>query len=582
MKTDVKTDKKLPFGVTFKRMLKYLKPELPRFIGALVLMLLNVALDVGLPMLISAACDNLKAESVALNLVIWLPIGYLLMGAVNEVILYFDSMLLQRAGQNIVAAIRMDVFDHILNLSQSQLDEMPVGSLVTRVTSYTAALSDLFTEVLVKIIKNVLTVVGVFVMMIYVSWQLSLVMLGFLAVVAVSSFVFAKIIGAIFRKERGYVSELNAYLNENLSGMRLIQIFNREKFKEKEFFAKNENLRKSRYKAVIAFAFYRPFINFLYITAVAVTFWLGVEFGLQAGMVVAFYLYLSKFFNPVQRLADQFNGLQKALTAAERIFTLLDIKPAVVDFEGAEEIKDFKGEIEFKDVWFAYKGEDWILKGVSFKVNAGETCAFIGATGAGKTTILSLIVRNYDIQKGQILIDGRDIKTIKIASLRRAVGQMLQDVFLFSGTIESNLTLGDGFNGEQIDEACRYVGADTFINAYDDGVKKEISERGENLSQGQRQLLSFARTVLHRPQIMILDEATANIDTESEALIQTSLEKMRSIGTMLVVAHRLSTVKKADNIIVLQHGEITESGTHAELIEKKGYYYKLYKLQSER
>lgn len=576
-------EKRLPLKTTLKRIAHYLKPQLARFITAMLLIVLNVAFDVALPVFISSACDNLKSNSVNLNFIIGLAVGYVCIGGVNQLVLYAESMLLQKAGQSVVANIRLEVYDHIQNLSQGQLDKMPVGSLVTRVASYTASLSDLFTEVIVKVIKNVLTIVGVFGMMLYISWQLSLVMLGFIAAVALISFAFGKIIGALFRKERAYISELNAYLNENLSGMKLIHVFNRQKFKELEFVMKNENLRKARYKVVIAFGVYRPLITLIYVLAVAVTFYLGVGFGLNAGMVVAFYLYLSKFFNPVQNLADQLNNLQKAFTASERLFNLLDIQPEVRDRADAVEIEKFDGEIEFDHVWFAYEGEDWILKDVSFKVKAGETCAFVGATGAGKSTVLSLVVRNYDVQKGRVLIDGIDVRDVKIKSLRRAAGQMLQDVFLFSGTIKDNLTLGDTeFTDEEIENACRYVNADSFISALPDGLDEKLSERGENLSQGQRQLLSFARTVLHDPQILILDEATANIDTETEALIKEGLDKMRGIGTMLVCAHRLSTIKNADNIIVMQHGEIVESGAHEELLSLGGYYSKLYALQAER
>lgn len=573
----------MPLKATLGRTFKYLKPQLPRFILAFVLIILNVAFDVALPVFISSATDNLKSNSVNLNFLIGLAVGYLAIGTVNQVVLYIESMLLQKAGQSVVAAMRMEVYGHIQSLSQSQLDNMPVGSLVTRVASYTASLSDLFSEVLVKVVKNVLTIVGVYGMMLYISWQLSLVMLGFIALVAVVSFVFGKIIGALFRKERQYISELNAYLNENLSGMKLIHAFNRRKFKELEFALKNENLRRARYKVVIAFGIYRPLITLIYVMSVAVTFKLGVGFGLNSGMIVAFYLYLSKFFNPVQNLADQLNNLQKAFTAQEKIYRLLDIKPEITDRADAVEMENFRGEIEFDRVWFAYEGEDWILKDVSFKVSAGQTCAFVGATGAGKSTILSLIVRNYEAQKGRVLIDGVDVKNIKIKDLRRAIGQMLQDVFLFSGTIRSNLTLGNpDFTDAEIEEACRYVNADGFISAQERGLEQELSERGENLSQGQRQLLSFARTVLHKPQILILDEATANIDTETEVLIRESLEKMRGIGTMLVCAHRLSTIRNADLIIVMQHGEIVESGTHASLMESGGYYSKLHALQAER
>lgn len=576
-------DKPLPLGITLKRLFRYMRPQLPRFALAFALVIVNVAFDVAMPMFVGAATDSLKSEAIVLKLVIGLAAGYLALGAVNQLVLFLLSMILQKAGQSVVARIRMEVFGHIQNLSHSQLDGAPVGSLVTRVASYTASLSDLFTEVLVKLIKNVLTIAGVYGMMLFINWKLALIMLAFIAAVMLISFIFGKITGALFRRERQYISELNAYLNENLSGLKLIHIFNRRDFKDLEFLLKNENLRKARYKVVTAFGIYRPLITLISVLAYAAAFWFGVKFGLSPAMIVAFYLYLSRFFNPVQNLADQLNNLQKALTAAERIFRLLDIPPAVRDLPEAAYAERFRGEIEFKDVWFAYDGEDWILKGVSFKVNAGETCAFVGATGAGKSTILSLIVRNYEIQKGSILIDGIDIRKFKIKSLRRAVGQMLQDVFLFSGTVKSNLTLDNSaFSDGEIMKACEYVGADGFIAGLEAGIDTQLSERGENLSQGQRQLLSFARTVLYKPQILILDEATANIDAETESLINSSLEKMRNIGTMLVCAHRLSTVLRADNIIVLKHGEIVESGTHEALVQKGGYYSKLYRLQSER
>ena len=366
--------------------------------------------------------------------------------------------------------------------------------------------------------------------------------------------------------------------------MKIIQIFNQEKRKEDEFVEKNVKLRKDRNNLTFAYAMYRPFINLLYFGAIALVFYLATKEGstLGGGEIVGFYLYLSKFFHPVENIADQINHIQSATTASERLFELLDVKPKVLDKPDAIEIDHFEGKIEFKNVWFAYENEDWILKDVSFTINPKETCAFVGATGAGKTTILSLIVRNYEIQKGQILIDDVDISNIKIESLRKAIGQMLQDVFLFSGNIRDNITLHDeSFNDEQIMETCRYVNADKFINKLPNKLDEAVIERGENFSQGQRQLLSFARTVIHKPQILILDEATANIDTETEVLIQESLDKIKNIGTMLVVAHRLSTIQKADQIIVLQNGEVIEKGNHQSLLKNKGYYYKLYKLQFE-
>ena len=580
----LKGDKKLPFKVLFCRTLTYLKPEWVKFLLAGLMILINVGLDVILPLFLGQITNTLSETMTRsdINYIVILSVSYLAICLINQVFLYFESMLLQHAGQNIIYNLRMQVFVHIENMSQNQFDEMPVGSLVTRVASYTQSMSDLFTNVLVNIIRNVLTVVGVYAIMIFLSPVLALILSIFVAIVFVTSFVFGKIVGKIFRNERKYISDLNTYLNENLSGMKLTQIFNQEKYKEYEFIEKNEALRKARYKVVVAFGIYRPFITLLYIASIAVILYMGIKIGLPAGDIVAFYLYLSKFFNPIQNLADQLNNLQKALTASERLFNLLDVEPEVRDKKDAIDIDHFEGKIEFRNVWFAYKPNEWILKDVSFVIEPKQTAAFVGATGAGKTTILGLIVRNYEIQKGQILIDDIDISNIKIDSLRNAIGQMLQDVFLFSGTIKSNIALNDdSYSDDDVLEVCKYVNADSFINKLEKGINEEVIERGENFSQGQRQLLSFARTVLHKPQILILDEATANIDTETEVLIQESLEKIKNIGTMLVVAHRLSTIQHADIIICLQHGEIIERGNHQELLKNKGYYYKLYQLQFE-
>lgn len=574
-------DKKIPLKILFKRTFHYVKPELPRFLFALFLILINVGIDVVLPLIISKITTNLKSDYLDLILILVLVIGYFLLSLINQAFLYFESMILQKAGQKIIYNLRMEVFEHIENMSLDQLNDMPVGSLVTRVCSYTTSMSDLFTNVLVKVIRNVLTIVVVYVVMFTISYRLSFVLLGIVILVFIISFVFSRVISKIFRKERRYISDLNTYLNENISGMKLIQIFNQEINKSEEFSKKNEDLRRARYKVVLAFGIYRPLITFIYFVAIALTFYFGIEFGLNSGEIVAFYLLLSRFFNPVQNLADQLNNIQKALTASERLFNLLDVEPKVVDAIDAIEINEFKGKIEFRNVYFAYKDEDWILKNVSFVINPKETCAFVGATGAGKTTILSLIVRNYEIQKGQILIDDIDIKKIKVTSLRKAIGQMLQDVFLFSGTIRTNITLYDDekYSDEEIIKVCDYVNASSFINKLDKGLDEYVIERGENFSSGQRQLLSFARTVLAKPQILILDEATANIDTETETLIQESLAKIKNIGTMLIVAHRLSTIQHSDQIIVLNNGEIVEKGTHQELLKHKGLYYKLYELQ---
>ena len=575
-------DKKMAFKDILRHSFPYIKKQWLSILLALILLLANVVVSIALPMLASRFVGVLKDETgnVALSAALGFVWGYLALGLTGQVLVYVQSIILQNAGQKVVYDLRMEVFAHIENMSQNQFNQMPVGSLVTRVCNYTAAVSDLFTGVLVRLLSNVGMVIGVLIIMMAISIRLSLYLLLFALVAGVTSFIFGRIVGKIFRQERGYVSDLNTFLSENLSGMRITQIFNRERKKLAEFDIKNNNIRKAAYRVVIAFALYRPFINLLYFGSIGTTFYVGLTLQLTAAEIVAFYLYLSRFFNPIQAIADQLNQISRALTAAERLYSLLDVPPDIIDKEGAIEVDHFEGKIEFDHVWFAYEDENWILKDVSFTVEPRTTVAFVGATGAGKTTILSLLVRNYEPQKGSIRIDGIDIRDIKIDSLRKNIGQMLQDVTLFSGTIRENLTLHDeSFTEEEIRAASEYVGANVFIDRLPKQYDEEVIQRGENFSSGQRQLLSFARAILHKPEVLILDEATANIDAESELLIQDSLERIRSIGTMLVVAHRLSTIQHADQIIVLQLGEIIEKGTHQELLRQKGMYYKLYQLQ---
>ena len=573
-------DKKIPSKVMFKRIAHYVIPEWKSFTFAFLLILINAGLDIVLPLFISKFTDAVADFNTPLAYILGLSFGWLGVSICSQILIYFESMILQKTGQRIVYKLRMEVFEHIEHMSQNQFNTMPVGSLVTRVANYTTSMSDLFTNVLVMLLRNILTIIGVYIIMFILSWKLSLVLLAFVLLVFVVSMIFRVVVTKLFRQERSYTSDLNTFLNENLSGMKIIQIFNQQKRKEDEFNVKNKQLRNTKFKVLMAFALYRPFITFVYFSALAVTFFVGVRLNLGAGEIVAFYLYLSRFFNPVQNIADQINQIQKATTSSERLFNLLDVPPEVVDKENPIVMDHFEGRIEFKNVWFAYESDEWILRDVSFTIEPRQTVAFVGATGAGKTTILSLIVRNYSIQKGQILLDGVDINDIEIHSLRKAVGQMLQDVFLFSDTIRNNITLHDEeYSDEEINKVCQYVNADSFINKLEQGLDTPVLEKGDNFSQGQRQLLSFARTVLHKPQILILDEATANIDTETEKLIQDSLEKIKNIGTMLVVAHRLSTIQNADQIIVLNHGEVIEKGTHQSLLKQKGYYHKLYLLQ---
>lgn len=573
-------DKHLPTFSMIKRSFGYIKPEIKTFILTFVFIIFNVVLSVALPLFIGEITKNLKSDQINLEYIIFLVIVYFILNFLNQIFLYFETMILQKAGQRIIYKLRMEVYEHVLELSSSQLNHMPVGSLVTRVANYTTSVSDLFTSVFVKMITNILTIVGVFGVMLYISPLLSAILLIIIVIVFIFSYIFERIIKKVFKKERNSISRLNTFLSENISGMKIIQAFNKEKDKKSEFDFYNNELKKNRVAVTKVFALYRPLMNFLFYLAIASTFMFGVILGLSSSEIVSFYFLLSRFFNPVQELADKLNDLQRSLTALEKLFVLLDINPEVLDEEDAIEIDHFEGKIEFRNVYFAYENDDYILKDVSFIVNPKESVAFVGATGAGKTTILSLIVRNYEINSGEILIDDINIKHIKIKSLRKAIGQMLQDVFLFSGTIKENITLNDeSFSDEEIKKVADYVNASYFIEKLPKKYEEVVIERGENFSSGERQLLSFARTVLAKPQILILDEATANIDTETESIIQQSLEKIKSIGTMLIVAHRLSTIQHCDKIFVLQDGKIIESGSHQDLLKNKGYYYKLYELQ---
>lgn len=579
---DLLEHKKIPLNTMLKRTWPYIRKERKSFIIALLLIVINVVLGVISPRISGFFTDYITGTNVILNEIILISCTIFFIALFTQTFVFIESMILTKAGQRIVYSLRMEVFEHVESMSQNQFNDMAVGSLVTRVCSYTSQLSEFFTGTLVKIAKDLLTVIAVYIWMLVLSVPLGIVMTGVTVVIFIVSLIFWKQVHKIFVKERAQLSDLNSFLNESLSGMKIIQLFQEEEKYNRIFKKKNHEFFKTKYAVTIAFSIYRPLVSLIYILSVALIIYMGVKLGLSAGIIVSFYLFLNYFFEPIQSLADALNHVTRATSAIERLFNLFDIKPEVVDREGSIEINEFKGKIEFKHVYFSYDKENWILKDVSFVINPKETIAFVGATGAGKTTILNLIVRNFEIQSGQILIDDIDINTISLSSLRRSVGQMLQDVFLFTGTIRENITLfDDSFTDEEINDAIKYVNADTFINQLENGLEERIVEKGENFSTGQRQLLSFARTIIHKPQIMILDEATANIDTETELVIQESLAKIKNIGTMLIVAHRLSTIQNADKIIVLSHGEIIESGNHQELLDKQGYYYNLYKLQFE-
>lgn len=577
----------------FRRIFRYMQPYWLNYLFALVLTGIVVVCDILNPIIIGKSLAEIGKDVINFNNVILLFVVGIILAITQSVIQYFQTMLLQHTGQNIVYKMRKEVFLHIQSLSHNQFNNIPVGTLVTRVSSDINVLFQLYTNVLVNIIKCVATMIGVLIAMFLLNTKLSLIILCVFPIILTLTIVFRFFLRKIHRNVRTEVSNMNAFLSENISGMKVTQIFNQEDKKYNEFKTVNTRLKKATLKEIFTFGIFRPSVYLIYILTVIFILYTGSNDAINAAFgavsvcitydaLYTFYNLISKFFNPIQTLADQYNTLQSSFAAAEKIFTILDIDPEIKDEEDAIDI-DIIGNIEFKNVWFSYVDEEWILKDVSFTINAKDVVAFVGATGAGKTTILSLITRNYDIQKGQILIDGIDIKKIKLSSLRGQIGQMLQDVFLFSGTIADNIRLNDDtITDEEILEACKEVNAIHFINKQPDGIYAKVGERGNNLSLGERQLISFARVLVHKPKLMILDEATSNIDTETETLIQDTLEKVIKSNTMIMVAHRLSTIQHATKIFVFDKGRIIESGSHQELLKKRGRYYQLYKLQYQQ
>ena len=588
-KTAMGFERSMADGEILRRLFGYAKPYLRQFVVVGFLVLFSISYDIASPLIVGyieeLVVGDFELKSLYVSVAVYA--GVLVFSMAST---YLQAVILQRVGQRIISDLREDLFTHIESLSHGQLNDIPVGKLVTRVTNDTNAISMMFTNLFVNLTKNAFVILGILVAMLFLNYELTLMVLCFVPFILLFTVIFRKFSRRAYRKVKDATTDINTYLSENLSGIKVTQIFGREDEKMEEFRQKSQTLAKATQEQIFVFGVFRPLVYMLYISSILCLFYLGgmghldhVSFlgqTISSGTIVTFYMYISKFFTPIQNLAEQFNWLQSALASSEKVFSIMDIQPQMTDAHDAIELDEVKGDIEFRDVWFSYVPGEWVLQGVSFHVEPRQTVAFVGSTGSGKSTILSLICRNYEFQKGEILIDGIDIRKIKISSLRRHFGQMLQDVFLFSGTIRSNIVLREeNISDDEIMKVCRYVNADHFIDKLEHGLDEEVRERGNNFSAGQRQLLSFARTILHKPSVMILDEATANIDTETELLIQDSLEKMRSVGTMLIVAHRLSTIQHADNIIVLSHGKILEQGTHQQLLAAHGRYYQLYTLQ---
>ena len=573
-----------------RRLLTYGKPYKREFIWIVVMMIVSLGIQLLPPLLIGLTVDTVGNDALTrpekIEFIIFLSIFFIIVLVIGNVVGYLQGIMLQKVGQKTVVSLRDEVFNHIEHLSIGQINQVPVGKLVTRVINDTNTISEMYTNVAVNLIRNVLYLIAIIIVIFIINWKISLFVVTVVPLVFLATMIFRKYSRTSYRKVRQNVSEVNAFLSENLSGMKVTQIFNQEDKKRSEFKNHSMKLRNSYLQEILVFGIYRPVVYLFSMVGLLLVLYIGYQEVLAgvitAGILYSYYAYVGDFFEPIQQLAEQFNTLQNAFASAEKVFDVLDTKPEITDDPEAMDITSFSGRIEFKDVWFSYLPDEWVLKGVSFSVNPGDTVAFVGATGSGKTTILGLIVRNYEIQKGQILIDGIDIKKITRSSLRRHIGQMLQDVFLFSGTILENITLRDeSITQEEVKSASEYVGANTFIETLPDSYNHVVLERGNNFSAGQRQLISFARALVYKPSLMILDEATANIDSETEGLIQESLEKMMNISTMLIVAHRRSTIQHADKIIVMQKGEIKESGNHQELLKLGGLYYNLYQLQYE-
>lgn len=501
---------------------------------------------------------------------------------------YYVNLSLKKIGQKVVKDMRDDLFSHVLSLSLSDLRKLKIGSYVTRITNDTQNISSLFSDILPQFLRALLSLFIIIFTTFIVTHLYGFIFLAYIPVVFVISYFFRKKSRTYYRGEKKAISGMNSFLSEAFQGVKVTKTYNREEKKQMEFKRKNEEIRSTFVKSQNLFAFYYPFMYLLQISCVVIVFSFcipnisldGVT-GITLGTFQMLYSYSTQFFQPIQTITQLMNMLQQTISSAERILVVQDEKEEAKEEEGLVNVDSFKGKIEFKHVYFAYEKDDYVLKDVSFVIEPGQTAAFVGATGAGKSTIISLISRTYDISKGEILIDDIPLEKYSLECLRRNIGMMLQDVFIFSGNIKENISLGNtDVKDEEIYSACRYVGADSFIEKLPNSYETKVSERGENFSAGQRQLISFARTIVYHPTMVLLDEATANIDTETENIIQSSLEKMRSIGTMIIVAHRLSTIKNADKIFVVSKGQIIEQGNHQELLKLKGNYYNLYRLQN--
>ena len=565
------------------RLIAYMKPYAHWVIFALLLVLGLTAFDLYRPMLVGDAIDTFGANG-DYDVIIATAIKYAVVLALSFACNVAQTWILQKTGQNIILQMRKDLYRHIQSLGSRYFDITPVGKLVTRVTNDVEALNEMYSGILVQLFRNIVKIVGLAGVMLVLDVRLAAISFVLMPLVIGLTVLCQKIARNIYRLYRTRLTDINTFLSEHLSGMKIIQIFGRQERKFEEFHDKNTKLYKAFYREMLMYAVFRPLIYILSILSLMIVLWFGsrnvFDEIISVGTLYIFSNYIRSFFDPIQELAEQFSTLQSSIASAEKIFTVMDEDEFIPEIENPKQPDKITGKIEFDHVWFAYDGENYVLKDVSFVINPGEKVAFVGATGAGKSSILNLIGRYYDIQKGHIYIDGIDIRQLSKKQLRSAIGQMQQDVFIFEGDVAYNIRLNDdNITDAQVKAAAEYVNASHFIEKLPQGYHEPVTERGATFSAGERQLLSFARTLAHNPSILVMDEATANIDTETEILIQEALEKLMDGRTTIMVAHRLSTIQHADCIMVMHKGRICERGTHRELLEQDGIYRKLYELQ---
>lgn len=565
------------------RLIAYMKPYAHWVIFALLLVLGLTAFDLYRPMLVGDAIDTFGANG-DYDVIIATAIKYAVVLALSFAFNIAQTWILQKTGQNIILQMRKDLYRHIKSLGSRYFDITPVGKLVTRVTNDVEALNEMYSGILVQLFRNIVKIVGLAGVMLVLDVRLAAISFVLMPLVIGLTVLCQKIARNIYRLYRTRLTDINTFLSEHLSGMKIIQIFGRQERKFEEFHDKNTKLYKAFYREMLMYAVFRPLIYILSILSLMIVLWFGsrnvFDEIISVGTLYIFSNYIRSFFDPIQELAEQFSTLQSSIASAEKIFTVMDEDEFIPEVENPKQPDKITGKIEFDHVWFAYDGENYVLKDVSFVINPGEKVAFVGATGAGKSSILNLIGRYYDIQKGHIYIDGIDIRQLSKKQLRSAIGQMQQDVFIFEGDVAYNIRLNDDdITDAQVKAAAEYVNASHFIEKLPQGYHEPVTERGATFSAGERQLLSFARTLAHNPSILVMDEATANIDTETEILIQEALEKLMDGRTTIMVAHRLSTIQHADCIMVMHKGRICERGTHRELLEQDGIYRKLYELQ---